>query len=138
MKSTLPTLSIDEYLTNKHLLIPKLWLYYLAADKSQSSFYNVSSLKYDLSSSSVDRDLSSSMEKSLESLYGAYFDKVTADVNIKTDKGTNTQYCRVSLTLEDDGQKYYLLKELETKNGEIKNYHNMLHELYEEWAAFNQ
>ena len=137
MESTLPTLSLDGYLTNKHLLISKLWIYYLASNKSQSNTFSIHSFKYDLSTSTVDRSLASTIENSLSSLFGAYFDKVAADVDVKTDSGTNTQYCKIALTLTDDDKKYYLYKELESKNGEITNYFTQLDDLYEEYNNFN-
>lgn len=137
MKSTLPTLTLDGYLTNKHLLISKLWIYYLASNKSQSNTFSIHSLKYDLNTSRVDRSLASGIESSLVSLFGSYFDKVAADIDVKTDKTTNTQFCKIALTLTDEDKKYYLYKELESKNGEITNYLTQLDELYEEYNNFN-
>lgn len=144
MISTVPSLTLDGFITNKNIIVAKLWSYYLTSDHSQSTTFRglVQSLKYDLLSSDIDHMLSKNIEKSLEELYGNYFDKAKADVIVKTDKGTNTQYASISLTLTDiddknNSKKYYLSKEIESTNGEIKNFEKLLDELYEEYNNQN-
>lgn len=144
MTSAVPTLTMDGFVTNKNLMVAKLWSYYLTSDHSQSTTFGglVQSLKYDLFSSEIDSMLTSNIEKSLEELYGNYFDKVKADVIVKTDKDTNTQYASISLTLSDIDEKgytkkYYLSKEIESANGEIKNLEKLLDNLYEEYNNQN-
>lgn len=144
MTSSVPTLTMDGFVTNKNLMVAKLWAYYLTSDHSQSTTFSgdVQSLKYDLLSSDIDSMLTKNIEASLEELYGNYFDKAKADVVLKTDKDTNTQYASISLTLSDIDEKgytkkYYLSKEIESTNGEIKNFEKLLDNLYEEYNNQN-
>lgn len=144
MTSSVPTLTMDGFVTNKNLMVAKLWAYYLTSDHSQSTTFSgyVQSLKYDLLSSDIDSMLTKNIESSLEELYGNYFDKAKADVVLKTDKDTNTQYASISLTLTDIDEKgyskkYYLSKEIESTNGEIKNFEKLLDNLYEEYNNQN-
>lgn len=138
MKSSLPTLTMDGFVTNKRLIFYKCWEYFLVNQYSQSNtFYgSIASLTY-LLAAKVDPDgKAESIEIALRDMYLRYFDKVNIDVSIDDDDATSTQFVKIAITCSDNESdtKYYLAKEIENKNGEIMKLDELLTELYDHYA----
>jgi hypothetical protein len=75
------------------------------------------------------------MESALENLYKKYYDNAKVDCETIDDLETNTLKVRISITVSDNGgSTYSLAKELENTNGELKNYNELLNELYNHYA----
>lgn len=138
MTSCLPTLTLDGFVTNKQIMFYKIWEYFLTSEHSQSNTFNVASYKYIMATAFENSDTQSiarSMEGALESLYKKYYDNVKVDCETVDDTETNTLKVRISITVSDNGgSTYRLARELENTNGELKNYDELLNELYTHYA----
>lgn len=137
MKAMLPTLTIDGYVTNKNIMMRKLWGYFLTSEYSQSNtFYSrICSFKWLLATKDVETDLAKAIEDNLNYLYGKYFDSVVTQVTILDISNTGMCKLKIQLKATDDGKQYDLSQELEYSNtGNIANYEQMLDQLYESYA----
>jgi len=76
-----PTLSLDGFVTNKEIMMIKLYEYFLCSDYSQSNtFYGtVVSLKYILSEAKDGVELKGMVDEALSLMYESYFRAVTVD-----------------------------------------------------------
>ena len=94
MNSVLPSLSDEGFITNKEVIIAKLFKYFLASNYSQSNtFYgDISSLNYIIATNTPNDKMRADLETTLIKLYGRYFDSVDFNVNIETD---NTDVAKI-------------------------------------------
>lgn len=140
MKSCLPTLTLDGFVTNKRLIFYKVWEYFLSSEYSQSTTFRgmISSLKYILATVDPNDsvEISKKIEDTLNTMYRKYFDNSTVDVLIDEDPETRTLRINIAIECSDDGDEtvYRLYKEVESTNGEIKKYNELLNELYAHYS----
>jgi hypothetical protein len=138
MDSCLPTLTLDGFVTNKQIMFYKIWEYFLTSEYSQSNTFSIYSYKYIMATAFETNNIQSigrNMESSLENLYKKYYDNAKVDCETIDDLETNTLKVRISITVSDNGgSTYSLAKELENTNGELKNYNELLNELYNHYA----
>lgn len=133
MNSVLPSLSDEGFITNKEVIIAKLFKYFLASNYSQSNtFYgDISSLNYIIATNIPNDKMRADLETTLIKLYGRYFDSVDFNVNIETD---NTDVAKIYIdgTLQDGTNTYNLSKTVAIQGSTITNFENLLDEYYTE------
>lgn len=133
MNSVLPSLSDEGFITNKEVIIAKLFKYFLASNYSQSNtFYgDISSLNYIIATNTPNDKMRTDLETTLIKLYGRYFDSVDFNVNIETD---NTDVAKIYIdgTLQDGTNTYNLSKTVAIQGSTITNFENLLDEYYTE------
>ena len=133
MNSVLPSLSDEGFITNKEVIIAKLFKYFLASNYSQSNtFYgDISSLNYIIATNTPNDKMRADLETTLIKLYGRYFDSVDFNVNIETD---NTDVAKIYIdgTLQDGTNTYNLSKTVAIQGSTITNFENLLDEYYTE------
>lgn len=132
MISAIPTLTVDGFVTNKHIQMFKLFEYFLASDYSQSNIYygEIASLKYILATNPIG-ELQRSIENALSKLYQAYFDKAT--INTWVEEEGARYHIYIDILAEDNNKTYSLAKEVKASKGNIENYEKLLDELWEEY-----
>jgi hypothetical protein len=133
MNSVLPSLSDEGFISNKEVIIAKLFKYFLASNYSQSNtFYgDISSLSYIIATNIPNDKMRTDLETTLIKLYGRYFDSVDFNVNIETD---NTDVAKIYIdgTLQDGVDVYNLSKTVAIQGSTITNFENLLDEYYTE------
>ena len=139
MEVSLPTLTTDGFVNNKRLIFYKLWEYFLVNQYSQSNTYkgSIASLGYIIGSGSSPTGVAENVEKTLKDLYLRYFDVANVRCEADLDDGTNTYYMQIGLEAYDESDPdtvFSLVKEIEGKNGEIKNLDTLLSELYKHYV----
>jgi len=107
-----PSLSSDGFISDRSVLMSKLFEMFLASDASQSNYTTAQSLKSILNSETVDdyakRD---DISKALNKLYAPYYD--TVDVNVTNDvSNTNVEMFDVSIKTVYGGNDYALSQSL--------------------------
>lgn len=134
MVSSLPTLSIDGFVTNHELMMSKIFEYFLIADYSQSLIFqgDITSFKYIMATGNVVNDLSSSMIDALTKLYERYYDTASVEVQVTEHEETNTQYLKIGIVTENDGKKYYLYRSVQYTNGRIEKMADTVDKLWED------
>lgn len=132
MKSSIPSLTLDGWIDNKHLQIRKIWEYFMTSEYSQTNTFigDICSLKYILATSIPEVNLVSNVEAALRRMYSKYFDNVNVDVILDQDTDITKYILKISISCVDDDQTYYLNRELAYSNGKIDRYENLLDELY--------
>lgn len=132
MISSIPTLTIDGFVTNKYIQMYKLFEYFLASDYSQSNTFSgkVASLKYILATETSET-MTSTIENQLRNLYISYFDSV--NVQTWTEVIGSKLHIYIDIMAEDNDKTYTLSKEVKSTKGEIENYERLLDELWEEY-----
>ena len=133
MAGCIPALTIDGFITNKRLMITKIWEYFLASEYSQSNIFHgdITSFKYIMATSTPGRDLINTLESELTKLFNRYYDVVHVDVLINEDIDTGTQRVSMAVTIKEDGKTYHLSNEIAYTNGKIENFENKIDELYD-------
>lgn len=132
MVATVPTLTIDGFVNNKHIQINKLFLYFLSSKYSQSNtFYgNIKSLDYILATVNDPIEIKEKIESNLTSLYKSYFDNVEIVVNVDAPEYKSTINIFITGTLTDNGETYSLTKELNTTKSDVATYNLLLDSFY--------
>lgn len=132
MKSSIPTLTIDGFVDNPKLKMSKIFEYFLLADYSQSSIFqgDVSSFKYIMATNSLDLEIVDAMESTLTRLFERYYDSASVDVRVETNPDTNTQYLKINVVVTNNGEKYYLYREIQYTNGRIDKMSDRVDELW--------
>ena len=135
MQSSIPSLTLDGWIDNKHLQMRKLWEYFMASEYSQSNtfFGNIASLKYILATELPSNSLASKIEEVLSILYNRYFDSSSVSVYID-DKELNKYKFTIAITCTDENNEYYLNRELVYSNGKIETYESLLDDLYDQYV----
>lgn len=132
MVATVPTLTIDGFVNNKHIQINKLFLYFLSSKYSQSNtFYgNIKSLDYILATVNDPIEIKEKIESNLTSIYKSYFDNVEIVVNVDAPEYKSTINIFITGTLTDNGETYSLTKELNTTKSDVATYNLLLDSFY--------
>lgn len=133
MNSTLPSLTDEGFISNKNIMLGKLFQYFLASNYSQSNtfFGDISSLSYILANNVPDNKMKADIETTLVKLYSRYFDKADFVVTIE-DNYTDVAPVYIEGVLVDNGITYTLSKVLSIQGTTILNYENLLDEYYSE------
>lgn len=134
MGCAVPALTVDGFITNKRLMVSKIWDYILESDYSQSNvfFGKITSFKYILATNEPPFGVQDMLEKSIKECYSRYFDNVGVEVKVE-DTGNNSTYrVEVAVVIKDDTKTYHLYDEIQYTNGKIETYDKKLQELYGE------
>lgn len=137
MKSCVPSLTTDGFVTNKRMIFYKVWEYFLASEFSQSNLFRgqVASVKYVIGTAS-NITIVKQAEGTLKKLFERYFDNVTVDCYI-VDTNAAFQTLSVAITCYDNDAPeitYTLAKDIEHQKGKIQNYNELLSELYQHYT----
>ena len=135
MGCAVPSLTTDGFITNKRLMISKIWDYILASDYSQSNIFygKVTSLKHILATNTPPFGVKDALAKYLNTCFKKYFETVNVEINVIDTGNDSTFKVEIAVALTDDnGKTYHLYDEIQYTNGKIENYENKLIELYGE------
>jgi len=127
-----PQLSVEGYVTNKNIIMMKLYEHFLASDYSQSNIFlhKVESLKFIISEHSNPYDLKSNITSALTRLYERYFKNVEVLVDVDVGDSNNQLYIDVTC-VDDDGVRYTLSRTLEEVDGKILSFDKLAEEMHE-------
>lgn len=132
MKSSIPSLTINGFITNKDMQMGRLFTYFLASDYLQTNMFygDIASLKWILAQHNDPYSTKAMMISNLTKLYQAYFDtvEVIIDLRIEESPGYDNYYIDINCT--DNGTVYNLNKLLKIDGMTILDYEDSLDELY--------
>lgn len=139
MKSCVPSLTTDGFVKNKRMIFYKVWEYFLASEYSQSNSYSgdIASLKWIIGTNSSNIVIVDKTEEHLKKLFKKYFDDVEVDCFIVNEKEA-FRTMSIAITCKDDEDPditYTLVKDVQYQKGEIKNYEQLLVELYQHYTT---
>lgn len=139
MNSSIPSLSLDGWIDNKHMQMAKLWEYFMASEYSQTNLFNgeIASLKYLLATSNPGNNLKLKIEEALIKMYNNYFDNTVCEVNIDSTSELDKYKVYIQITCIDNNNRYYLEREIKYSNGKIEDFEKSLDELYESYVPTN-
>jgi len=108
----LPTLSPEGFITNRTIMMTKLYEYFISSEQSQSNtfFGEVVSLKYILSEAADPTELQDMTLTALTKMYSKYFASVAVDIIVTSTD--NTMAISVNIRTVDDVAKTYQLSEI--------------------------
>ena len=130
---SIPTLTLDGFITNKKAQMVKLFEYFLASDKSQSNvFNNIQSLKYILTQNKNMSDLKTALDRAIMDLYRPFFTNVTPDVIIKESDESNVINIYINIKTTHEGKMYELTREVVSTNGDYNVFDKSLANILEE------
>ena len=130
---SIPTLTLDGFITNKKAQMVKLFEYFLASDKSQSNVFNdIQSLKYILTQNKNMSDLKTALDRAIMDLYKPFFTNVTPDVIIKESDTSNVINIYINIKTTHEGKMYELTKEVTSTNGDYNVFDKSLANILEE------
>ena len=134
MGCAVPSLTIDGFITNKRLMIHKIWDYILESDYSQSNvfFGKITSFKYLLATNTPPFGVKDALESFISNCYKKYYSDVTCTVNVEDTGNDSTFRVEIALAIVEDNKTYHLYDEIQYTNGKIETYNNKLTELYGE------
>lgn len=132
MGNVIPSLTEVGYISNKNLQMGKLFGYFMAADKSQSSLLpnRTQSLKAILAENLNPSSCASAIESALKNLYGSYFDRVIVYIDQEDKDGGIVNLNIDILCRDNDGSEYRLSREIKTKEGNMVEFESSLDLLY--------
>lgn len=130
---SIPTLTLDGFVTNKKAQMVKLFEYFLASDKSQSNVFNdIQSLKYILTQNKNMSDLKTALDRAIMDLYKPFFTNVTPDVIIKESDTSNVINIYINIKTTHEGKMYELTREVVSTNGDYNVFDKSLANILEE------
>lgn len=130
---SIPTLTLDGFVSNKKAQMVKLFEYFLASDKSQSNvFNNIQSLKYILTQNKNMSDLKTALDRAIMDLYKPFFTNVTPDVIIKESDESNVINIYINIKTTYEGKMYELTREVTSTNGDYNVFDRSLASILEE------
>lgn len=131
---TIPTLTIENHVTEPAEQMSRLFLYFLAADSSQSNtFYgSISSLKYILKMYTAASDVTREIGSVLTKLYDKFFDTVTVDVAY-SEVGATINY-NVNIKTTKGVDNYELVRSISGTLSNISTYDDELAKLIEQYT----
>lgn len=137
MKSAIPSLSIDGFITNKNSQISKLFLYFLSSQYSQSNLFygEIASLKYILAKYNDPEELRNQIHDTLTNLYKKHFDSVEFDISVNAPDNTANINIYISAVLINNNETYNFTKELILSKSDINSYYNLLDQFYNEYLG---
>lgn len=134
MESTpsIPSLSVDGFITNKNAIMVKLFEYFLTSDYSQSTTFrgDIASLKYLIATYETNIELKNTIITTLTRLYGAYFKTPLINVDFIESEDTSIIKYVIDIKCWDDGSvEYSLSKEITEYAKQILNYDTLIDDL---------
>lgn len=129
-KKTVPTLTLNGFISDPEILIIKLFEYFVTSDYSQSVFFygNIASLNKILQEYGNDfNNVSNEVMVALDMLYNRYFKDVEVNCYVEELKvNGNTIYnLKTDITVVDDNSiTHNLIKSIKTHNNKILNMDN--------------
>lgn len=130
--NALPSLTEAGFITNKNLILTKLFGYFLASEYSQSNVFigKINSLKYILGMNLAPAMFTTAVETSLNKLYAPYFDSVKV-ITERNDTGGGIVNVYINVICTDGDKTYDLSKEVKIKDGNMVEFENNLDALYD-------
>lgn len=130
---SIPTLTLDGFVSNKKAQMVKLFEYFLASNKSQSNvFNNIQSLKYILTQNKNMSDLKTALDRAIMDLYKPFFTNVTPDVIIKESDTSSVINIYINIKTTHEGKMYELTREVTSTNGDYNVFDKSLASILEE------
>ena len=132
MLKTLPTLTLNGFVTDDNLMMTKIYEYFLTTLASQSTLYAYYISSYDKlvkDTPTVSNDLEMAMRDSLYKLYDRYYNNVepTVSLLIKDELGNSVYSVGIEIECYNDaGDKLYLSKSLTVTDGKLSDISNIL------------
>lgn len=125
LDNVLPTLSSDGWVTNEHLIMRKLFMYYLTGYHNQSNFFRgmVPTLKEALMNTSRDAGLitiKDTIRTQLINLYGIYFptSDMKVELEVEYNRATELYELTINISLKtSSGESLSLDTEIIANNG---------------------
>lgn len=132
MKSSIPSLTLNGFITNKDMQMGRLFTYFLASDYLQSNLFHgdIASLKWILAQDNDSYTTKALIMDNLTKLYRAYFDSVEVNVDLKMEEEPGFDNYYVDINCTDDGTVYNLNKLIKIDGMTIVDYEENLDELY--------
>lgn len=118
-----PVLGPEGFIYDAVQKIEAIFADYIAAKNSQSTIFygQIQSLSYDEFDGQYDAVLSAEIiKRSLDALYGAYFDNVDIQCVDNSEEDTTTTLVKISGTLIDRGKQYRINEALNMNHGKIQ------------------
>ncbi len=134
MSAALPHLSVEGFITNKNILMVKLFEHFIASEYSQSNIYihKVASLKYLLYHYKETDELYRELTNTLTVMYKCYFETAEVHVDITDDPESSVNEITIDITTTDTNEKIYQLsKSIQEVDGKINNFDELTEEMYE-------
>lgn len=101
--TTFPSLSGDGYITDRNVIVNKLFEMYLASNENQSNIMSARSLKYILGLEGLsDYDMKVELEKDMTKLYLHYFDTVDVTITVKLIDATRHYMIKLTATYNEN------------------------------------
>jgi len=119
----IPNLSVDGFITDKHMMMVKLYEYFLSADYSQSNTFlgDISSLKFLINETKGAEALKDDVNRTLNKLYERYFETVTVDT-VVTDNANSIELKVNVIAIDYDGVTYKLNENISITDNKITNF----------------
>lgn len=136
--NALPTLTEAGFITNKNLILAKLFGYFMASDYSQSNLFrgSIKSLKYILGMNLSPGQFSAAVQNALQTLYEPYFESVKVVVE-QTNEDRGMVNCYINVICTDNNKTYDLSQTVKIKDGNMTEFENNLDRLYEYYTGEN-
>ena len=134
MSNVIPSLSLDEWVSDEYGILIKLFEFFITCNKSQSVFYynEIYSLKKAVSYGYEPEKIINEIKSTLTSLYLTYFERVDVFVTpMNSNSDDSFIYLNVDLVAyTKDNNSYRLTRRIKTSNGDIQVYNEKLETLY--------
>ena len=134
MSNVIPSLSLDEWVSDEYGILIKLFEFFITCNKSQSVFYynEIYSLKKAVSYGYEPEKIIDEIKSTLTSLYLTYFERVDVFVTpMNSNSDDSFIYLNVDLVAyTKDNNSYRLTRRIKTSNGDIQVYNEKLETLY--------
>lgn len=134
MSKVIPSLSLDEWVSDEYGILIKLFEFFITCNKSQSVFhYNeIYSLKKAVSYGYEPEKIIDEIKSALTSLYLTYFERVDVFVTpMNSNPDDSFIYLNIDLVAyTKDNNSYRLTRRIKTSNGDLQVYNEKLETLY--------
>jgi len=133
MAKAIPTLNVEGFIKDTDTMVIKLYEYFIVSEYSQSNTFrgNISSLKYILQSNTDILDIKNEIVNTLETMYGRYFDSVTAIVDV-TEDGSMVNYAIDIIVIDSNNKTNRLVNVVNTVGDSIININDTIAKLHGE------
>ena len=131
MAAALPHLSMEGFITNKSVIMLKLFEHFTASDKAQSNTYlnHIASLKYLLNEYRTSDELENAVVRTLTDMYIKYFEKVEVATTVTEDE----KEIRIEvdiICIDYDKEEYRLSKSISEINSVLQVYNEIEEEMH--------
>ena len=120
-----PTLTLGGFVHNDDLKIVKLFEYFLAGEKSQSTIFKDScaSLKYILDHNNTETTIEDGITDELRLIYNNYYDDIDIEVDVSENIDKDTWDIDIDITVTDDnGYEHTLKKQILNVSNNVPTY----------------